>query len=274
MAEETNQATINYTYPDSSTVRTQTSNEVTTTVRAENAITLTKSSQETSFSPNETITYQINITNSGSLYFTGVRIIDNLTGTGYMTYVPGTAKLYINGQWQNAQVVSTNPLTLTLSPLSPGASYLLMYDAKVSSSVPTSVTSLTNTVNGIGYTYNSQVEGTTSYTLPRSSTTGVSITKSASSDTVNVGEVFSYVITMSNQGATPATLQSFTDQLPNTFVITGITMKIGTGAVTTLTSSDYTLSSGLLTIPSSTGPTITVPANGTTIFTISGYFNA
>ena len=68
-------------------------------------------------------------------------------------------------------------------------------------------------------------------------------------------------------------MANITDNLPSNFVVTSVTLKIGSGAETTLSSSDYTLSgSNTLIIPSSSGPTVTVPASSSTIVGISGHF--
>ena len=270
-----NQATATYTFAGSTEELTEISNENQVILRNETGISITKTSDTNTFLPGQTITYYVSITNTGSLYFTGVRITDDLTGTGYLTYVPNSARLFINGQWLAAEVVSTNPLVATLSPLSPSGSYLLMYQATVSSSIPATVDTLSNSVEGIGYTWNSTVTGNSTYTLTRSTSGDLTIIKTSSESTVSVGQVFNYTLTLSNTSDTIATLSSLEDQLPEGFTITSISMRIGSGSTTTLASTDYTVdSTNLLTIPSSTGPVLTVPANGTSVITIYGYFTS
>ena len=84
---------------------------------------------------------------------------------------------------------------------------------------------------------------------------------------------FSYFITLRNNNGTAATALSTTDQLPANFVVTSVQLRIGTGANITLNATDYELSSSnLLTIPSASGPDVTIPAGGTSVITINGYF--
>ena len=278
MAETTNQAIANYSFSGSTEINSSTSNVSYVTLNDEGSIRISKTSDSTTFVPGSTVTFYVTITNTGSLFFSGVRLTDDLTGTGYLTYIPGSAKLYINGQWLSAQVVSTNPLVCTLSQLSPSASYVLMYSCNVSSQIPASVTSLTNRATGIGYTFNSTVTNSDSLTLTRASATDLVVTKTASSSSVNMGESFNYIIELVNQNNLQANISSLTDQLPENFTLSRITIQIGNGSVVVLRTGDYTLSTtNLLTLPAGTGPVITVPGNNSgesnkTIITLSGYF--
>ena len=269
-----NQATVNYTFSGSPTSITESSNINVITLLDQNSITLNKYTQDTTFTPGGTVTYFVDISNTGTQYFTGVRIVDDLPN--YLSYIPGTAILYINGQALAAQVAATNPLTFTLSPLAGGNSMILSYVVRVSASIPSSVTSLTNTANGIGYAAMGEATDSSSTTITRSSSANLTITKTASESSVNFNEVFSYIITLTNSGLTNAEVNNIVDQLPTNFNISSITLRIGS-TQTTLDPSDYTLTpSNELTIPSSTGPSIIVPASsasgdGTAIITITGY---
>jgi len=275
--EVSNQATVNYTFSGSSTSITEASNVNVITLQDVNSLSLNKYTNDSTFSPGGTITYFVEITNTGSQYFTGVRIVDDLPN--YLTYIPGTAILYINGQALSAQVAATNPLTFTLSPLAGGNSMILSYVVRVSNLIPSSVTSLTNTVNGIGYAAMGEATDSSSTTITRSSSANLTVTKTASESSVNVNEVFQYFITMTNSGLTDAEINTIVDDLPNNFVINSITLRVGS-TLTTLDPSDYTLSaSNTLTIPSATGPNIIIPASsssgdGTGVITITGYISS
>lgn len=275
-----NQATVNYTYSGSTETKTETSNIATVNLLADSALSINKYTQDNSFTPGGTVKYYIDIENVGTQYFTGVRINDDLGGTPrYLTYVPNSAMLYINDQLIAAQVASTNPLVFTLSPLAAGKKMILSYSCTVSTSIPTNVSTITNNIEGIGYAYSGEAKDYSSTEIVRSSSADITITKSASATTVSRGQIFNYVITLNNSGVLPATVSSVTDQLPTNFVINTVQLKVGSGATTTLSSSDYTLSSAnLFTLPSSTGPSINVPAattsgTGKTVITISGYLN-
>lgn len=266
-----NEATVNYTFSGSSEPRTDTSNVSTIELRAENGISVTKTSQSTEFVPGGIVNYVVTITNTGTSWFSGVRITDDLSGQGYLTYVPGSALLFINNQSLAPEIASTNPLVFTLSPLTSGQTMILSYTCRIPTNIPANVNSITNTVTGIGYTYNSTVEDTSSHTLTRSSISEVNITKAASKTSVAPGEIFDYTLTLTNQGTTLANVSSVVDDLPPNFTISSVKLKIGSGATTTLASGDYTLDAGnKFTLPSGTGPAITVPGSGTTVVTITG----
>ena len=278
--EVNNQATVNYTFSGSPETRSEQSNVSTVSVLDQSALSILKYSSNTSFTPGGTITYYIEIENTGSLYFSGVRINDDLGGTPhYLTYINGSATLYINGQVLQAQVASTNPLVFTLSPLPAGEKMVLSYMVNVASNIPSAVTTITNTAEGIGYTYNSQVTDYSTYEINRISGAQLSITKTASAESVSLGQVYSYNITMENAGTATANVSSITDNLPSNFNIVSVQLRIGNGAINNLTSTDYTVSpTNEFTLPSSTGPTITVPpasssGNGKTVVTINGYLS-
>ena len=269
-----NQASATYTLAGSTEEITEVSNENQINLINETGISVIKSSNTETFVPGQRITFYVSITNTGSQWFSGVRITDNLSGTGYLTYVPNSASLFINGQWLAAQIVNTNPLVATLSPLSPGENYLLRYEATVNSNIPATINSLTNSVEGIGYTYNSTVTGNSSLTLERATTGSVTILKTASDSSVTVGQVFNYQIAITNSSNETATLSNIQDQLPEGFVITSVSLQTGSGVVRILDPSDYTVSpANEFNTPTATGQTITVPANGTSTLTIYGYFS-
>ena len=268
-----NKATTSYTDNDSSSEVTITSNTNNVVLQDSQGITLTKTTGSSTFEAGTIITYTIDITNSGSQYFTGVRIIDDLAN-GNLAYVVGSAKLTVGPLTYAVTPIATNPLTFTLQQLSTGSSMTLTYNCQVIFNLSSSVTSLTNSVQGIGYTSTGTATGYTSHTIDRSPSNSLTVTKSSTQSNVLPNQVFSYTLTYTNSTSSEITINSISDKLESNFVITGITLKIGSGTTTTLSSTDYThYSSGLLEIPSSTGPTITVPANGTTVITITGYYS-
>ncbi len=272
-----NTSTVNYTFAGSTQSLSETSNVSTISLRDENSISVGKACQNESFVPGDTVTYIVTIANTGASYFTGVRVVDNLGTNNYLTYVTGSAMLYYNQQYVRPEIASTNPLTFTLSPLSPGQSMVLTYSCRVLNSLPASVQTITNAVTATGYTYNSTVTGSASCEISRSSVASLSINKSATAESVAPGELFSYNITLTNQGTTSANVQSVTDSLPSGFKVSSVKLKMGNGTTTTLNTSDYTLdSNNNFVLPSATGPAVTVPGAtssgaGQTVVTITGY---
>lgn len=268
-----NTASTNYTFYDSSITNTATSNTHLVNLQNSSGLTLSKSATPTTFSAGSIITYRITITNSSNQYLNGVRIIDNL-GNGNLAYVLSTASLNYNGQSYPVTPIATNPLTFTLQQLPVGASMTLTYKCQVIFNLPSTILSITNSVKGIGYTSNGTITGFANTTINRTGTSSFSITKSSNATDVCEYEIFKYYLTLNNNNSTGVSISSITDNLPSNYTLLSVLLKIGSGTETTLSSSDYTLSSSnVLTIPSTTGPTITVPANGITVVTLIGYLN-
>lgn len=270
----TNQSTVTYTYAGSGVQHTASSNVNTVTVRDTAGLNIVKYTQTESWLPGDIITYSVNINNVGSYYFTGVRITDD-RGGGHLTYIPGSAMLYIGGQMLAAQVASTIPLVFTLSPLPAGEMMILTYSMQVSSSIPSSVTSITNIVDGIGYTWDSTATAQSGSTVPRSTSANVSVAKTSSASSIDPGQMFSYIITLTNNGIVDANVGDVTDTLPVGYALGSVQLKIGSGPTTTLSPTDYILDpSNNFTVPSLTGPTITVPAGGQTVVTLTGHMTS
>lgn len=267
-----NSASTTYTIVGDSNSNTITSNTLSINLEENSGMTLSKTVSPTNFAVGSIITYTLTITNSGSSYYNGVRIIDNLGGNR-LAYVIGSARLTTSSTSYAVTPIATNPLTFTLQQLAVGETMTLTYKAQVVFNLPSSVNSITNSVEGIGYTASGTQVGFASSTITRGQTSTVDIVKSASATDVVSNQNFVYYITISNAGSTEASVANITDNLPSNFVVTSVTLKIGSGAETTLSSSDYTLSgSNTLIIPSSSGPTVTVPASSSTIVGISGHF--
>ena len=252
---------------------TATSNDLPINYESQNGLTLTKSASTSTFSVGDIITYTIEITNSSSSYLNGVRIIDNLGG-GYLAYVIGSASLTTSSQTYPVNPISTNPLTFTLQQLPVGATMTLKYSCQVIFNLPSTVSLITNTVQGIGYISSGTVSGYANSTIEKKTVSDFSIEKSSSVSTVVPNQTFNYYITLTNNTSTLAEITSITDNLPSNYSLLSLSLKIGSGSAVALSPSDYTLTpANFLTIPSATGPVITVPANSSTIVTLTGYFN-
>lgn len=273
MATIMNNATASYTLVSDTTERTISSNDLEITYNTSNGISLVKTASPTSFSAGSIITFRIRITNTSSTYFTGVRIIDNLGG-GNLAYVLSSATITTSTQTYTVTPIATSPLTFTLQQLGVGASMTLEYKAQVIFNLPSSVTEITNSVEGIGYTSSGTVSGFSNTTITRNSTSSVEMTKSATATNVVPNQTFTYNLTITNGENETATLTNITDKLPTSFTLTQVQVNIGTGSTRTLSSSDYSLSgTNELVVSSIDGERITVPANGSTILSITGYLS-
>jgi len=270
----TNTSSASYQLEGSTEILSTTSNVQSTVLENTQGLTLTKTASVQEFSVGEIVTYTITITNNSGQFLNGVRIIDNLGG-GNLAYVVGTGRLTVGTLTYAVTPVATNPLTFTLQQLNVGATMTLTYNCQVIFNLPTSVQTITNAVQGIGYTSTGTVTGFTSATIKKKEFDGnLSLNKSANRTNVFPGQVFSYILTLTNNTVTTANAISIVDQLPANFVVTSVTLRIGSGATIELTDEEYTLiGTNQITVPSTTGPSIIVPAGQTAIVTITGYFN-
>ena len=115
-----------------------------------NCLSISKTSNTSTFSVGQIITYTVTITNTSDFNLDGVRIIDDVGGMK-TAYVVGSGKLTYGSNTYPVWPIATNPLTFTLQELGSGESMTLEYKCQVIFNLPSSVSSITNTVNGIGY---------------------------------------------------------------------------------------------------------------------------
>lgn len=260
-------------YTINGSTNTANSNVLPVDLNSSSGLVLTKTSNVSTFSVGEIITYTITITNSSPYYLNGVRIIDNLGG-GNLAYVISSGSLTTSSQTYPVSPIATSPLTFTLQQLGVGETMTLTYKAQVVFNLPQTVSLITNSVQGIGYPHTGTITGYASHTIQKKTDVNFSITKSSNITEIEPNQSFNYYITLTNNTSSLATISSITDDLPTNYTLTSVKLKVGSGTEITLNGTDYTLSSSnLLTIPSMSGPAIIVPANGSTVVTLTGYFN-
>ena len=143
-----------------------TSNVLPINFQSSSGLTITKTATPTTFSAGDIITYTIKITNNSGSYLTGVRIIDNL-GNGNLAYVLSSASLTAGSTTYPVNPVSTSPLTFTLQQLNVGATMTLTYKSQVIFNLPPTVSMITNTVQGIGYTSSGTITGFANTTIQK-----------------------------------------------------------------------------------------------------------
>lgn len=260
-------------YTINGVTNTANSNVLPVSYESNSGLVLTKTSNTDTFSVGEIINYEIIIKNASSSYLNGVRIIDDLGG-GNLAYVLSSANLTVGGLTYPVTPISTNPLTFTLQQLGVGESMKLSYNAQVIFNLPPSVSLITNSVTGIGYPYSGTIKGYTSNTIQKKTDVDFTFTKSSNVTEVGSNQNFSYFLTLENNTSSPATISSITDNLPSNYNLTSVSLKIGSGPEIVLSGTDYLISlSNVLTIPSPSGPFISVPSNGTSVITLTGYFS-
>ena len=272
MATITNHGTATYQLENGGEIMTVSSNENQLTLNNSSGLTIVKSSSQDTFLPGEIITYTIQITNNSNQYLTGVRIIDNLADNN-LAYVLGSGKLTIGTLTYPVAPISTTPLTFTLQQLNVGQTMALTYDAQVIFNLPSSISSLTNTVEGIGYTSTGTIYGFDNNTIQKKTNSEVSLNKDASRNSVFPMQNLNYSLTLSNGTSTNIAYATLQDRLPSNFVVTAVYLRTSGSSNIQLSPNDYTIDgTNLITISSVNGANISVPAGSTATATISGYF--
>lgn len=281
MAQFTNQAQLSYNN------ETVTSNVV--VGQLQEVLSATKTAVNGSYRTGETVTYAVNLINSGTTAVTGLNLTDDLgayspeTGTTYvpLTYVDGTVRYFINGVRQTAPTVTAgNSLVLAGITVPAGGNATILYDALVNGYAnPTATGSLINTVTVTG---GGITPLTATATLPSDVRTGLSITKSISPVPVVENGTLTYTFLIENTGSTAA---DGTGNLTvtDTFqpVLTGITVTLNGATLTEGTDYTYNETTGVfatvpgrITVPAATfaqgtdGVWVTTP--GTATLTVSG----
>ena len=280
-----NTASVSYAYGRSG-LDSATSNVATTSLIEDYAISAIKQSLNSSFRPGENITYVVNITNDGTEPLYLVTISDDLGGVGTpLTFVEGSGLFIVNNTTSVVVPTTLNPLTFTLTtPLLSDESATLVFVARVSSSLSSTVEEITNTATVTAR------EGSTTGNIitvtPNPSTTllledyaQLNVTKEVSASEIVPNQPFDYVITIENLGSLDATNVVVTDQLPSGFVINSITA-VTNGVSTSYDASDYSIDpvTNTLTLPTNDLKAIVVPAavggiSGITVITINGQIN-
>lgn len=174
-------------------------------------LAVSKNAIDGTYTAGEDITYVIGLVNSGALPFTGITVTDDLGayafGTGTLvplTYVEGTATLYINGVLSPApQVVGTAPLTVTGITVPAGGNAVLIYRARVNEFAPLFAgASITNTANVTGDGLTAPL--TAEETVTATGAPYLTITKALTPTTVTENGQITYSFVIQNLGNTEA----------------------------------------------------------------------
>ena len=224
-------------------------------------LTATKTAVRQSYTQGSTITYIVNIINSGATGVNGLTATDNLGeytfGIGTLVpldYVEGTLLYFVNGTPQPApSITGLSPLTVTGISVPANGNALLVYETRVNQYAPINDGGeIANTVSITGECANV----TASETVSAVSAPSITITKSISPIPVSCGESVTYTIVIENTGATPLTA---TDNaiITDTFdpIIENVSATLN-GAPVAFTYDEatglFTTSQGAITVPAAT----------------------
>ncbi len=266
MATFFNQATLSY---NGNTVN---SNIV--TGELVEVISATKTALTGEYGVGDTVSYAVNIVNTGTTAFTNLTVTDDLgaytfNGTAIvpLTYIDGSARYFINGDPTATPTVTAGPpLTISGVTVPAGGNATIIYSARVNEFAPLgtdAVITNTATVTGGGISTDIAAQAT----VPAESDTSLTITKSLNPTTVADNGQLTYTFVIQNTGTEPATVEdnaSITDTFDPIIDITSVTFE-GT-AWTEPANYTYDEATGLFTtVPGQiTVPAATITQNPTT----------
>lgn len=259
MATFTNQATLSY---NNNVVN---SNIVTGEIVE--VLTASKTALSDTYGRDDTVTYVINLINSGNTDFTGLTVTDNLgayefnTGTVVpLTYLDGTIRFFINGELQTAPTVtSPSPLTVTGINVPANGNASIVYSATTNEFAPLNAEGqIINTATVAGNGLTSPVTATE--TIGFGTEPVLSITKAVNPLSVPENGTLTYTFIVRNTGITEADAGDnliIRDTFNPILNITGVTLN-GTALAPTTgytydpTTGEFATVAGVVTVPAAT----------------------
>ena len=229
-------------------------------------LSMTKTAVMDDYSRNDDVTYVISIVNSGNFAFNNITLTDNLgeytldNSTLYpLTYVAGSARLYINGILQTTAptVTAGPPLVFSGLNIPANSNITIIYEAEVTQFAPLATESSivnTATLNGADLT----APITATETVTPESAPELSITKSMEPSVITENGTITYTFIIQNYGNTAADAADNVS-ISDTFdpILSNLTVTLNGTPLTITTNYTYNATTGLFTtVPG----TITVPA--------------
>lgn len=230
-------------------------------------LSMNKTAINPTYGAGDTVTYAVNIINSGTTPITGLTLTDNLgeytVGTATvvpLSYVDGTVTYYQNGVLQPDPTISaTSPLTITGITVPAGGNTTIIYSATANEGAPLAQGStIVNTavITGDSVTVPLSAQGTvTVETEPV-----LTISKGINPTTVTENSPITYTFTIQNLGNREAVstdnvviTDSFNPILENiTVTINGTPAVEGTDYTYDTATGLFTTVAGVITVPEAT----------------------
>lgn len=207
MASFFNQATLSY--------NGNLINSNVTTGEIVETLSATKTAVTSTYGAGDTVTYVVNIVNSGAIPFTGLTVTDDLgaypLGAGTvtpLTYRADSIRYFVNGALQAAPTVTDeSPLTITGINVPADSNASLIYETTVNNFAPLAADAeITNTVNITGASLTTPV--TAEETISVEETPNLSVFKTLTPTSVTENGTVTYTITIQNTGNTAAAASS------------------------------------------------------------------
>ena len=172
-------------------------------------LAVSKTPIESGYTPGETVTYVVNLTNTGTTPLTGVTLTDNLGGYDFagttvypLSYNANSIKYFVNGVLQSTPTVAQGPpMSITGLSIPANGNAVLVYQATVTSFAPSTLGStIVNTVTATGTGINTPV--TASSTVAVNSNASITVNKSISPTQVTDNQQVTYTFIIQNSGNT------------------------------------------------------------------------
>ena len=218
-------------------------------------LSVTKTAIEGSYAPGETVTYAVTLRNTGSAALTGLTVTDNLGAYDFggttlypLTYVAGSATLFLDGVPQPAPTVTAGPpLVISGITLPGGSDAVLVYQAQANAYAdPSAGGTIDNTVTVTGDGLASPVTATA--TVVAEAAPELTITKSITPTQVTDNDRVTYTFVLQNTGNRPL-VATDNGVITDTFdpILTGLTVTFEGAAWTQGIQYNYNEATGLFT---------------------------
>ena len=238
----------------------------------------TKTAIEGSYVPGEVVTYVVTLRNTGNAALTGVTVTDDLGGYDFggttvypLTYVDGSAALFIGGVVQPAPaVVAGPPLVLSGITIPAGADAVIVYQARANEYAnPAAGSTIVNTVTATGDGLGTAATATE--TVSAAVAPNLTISKSINPTQVSDNDRVTYTFLIQNTG-NEAVVATDNAVITDTFdpILTALTVTFNGAAWAQGVNYTYDETTGLFaTLPGQ----ITVPAASYTQDPVTGAYS-
>lgn len=261
-----NKASVVFSYEGSDATYSKTSNTVNSSVKDKYSLKLEKTATKSCFKAGDTITYMIHATNDGCCSLCKFSVVDTFDNSDYISYVDGSARLFVGGSMKTVTPGNTSPLSFEFSDrLERDEEFILQYNMLVSADISLDINEIKNSVKIEATSCDcaetpTTIEAEAELIIPKCEYADVLISKSVSHDSMCCGDEIDYIITLTNVGTIDATNVVVTDSLPEEFTLTEVHSE-NNGVHYKYDASEYDLDdTNLLTLPNATGTAIVVPA--------------
>lgn len=259
MATFTNRATLSY---NNGVV-----NSNTVTGQIVEVLSASKTALTDSYGSGDTVTYVINLINSGNTAYTGLTVTDDLGAYDFgtssvvpLSYINGTLRYFINGELQTVPSVgAVSPLTVTGINVPANGNASIVYSALTNEFAPLANNSqIVNTATVTGGGLSAPVTATE--TIRRGNEPVLSISKSLNPLSVPVNGTLTYTFVIRNTGFTEAAdednivIRDVFDPILDITSVTlnGTALTPATGYTYDRTTGTFATVAGAVTVPAAT----------------------